>query len=91
MSAPNPLEIYRILQVLRLFANMSKNVATSNNDFNCRHFGQGSPLSLKKVMNITPAISCRMADTCNPGTLATVILLATHVLPQIKLVAQSAR
>lgn len=42
-------------------------------------------------MKILPAINWRMADICNAGTSATVILLATQVVPQMVLVANNAR
>jgi hypothetical protein len=91
INAPRPLDMNRMLQVLRLFANISRNTATNNSDLNCLRLGQGSPLSLKKTINITPAINWRMAEICNPGTFSTAILLATQVLPHIKLVAKRAR
>ena len=36
-------------------------------------------------------MNCLKYDTCKPGTSSTPILLATHVVPQIRLVAVNAR
>jgi uncharacterized protein YacL len=91
INDPNPLEIYLMLQVLNPFAKINRKKAMSSSDFSCEIFGHGSPFNLKKMMNTKPAINCRIAEICNPGTFSTAILLATQVLPQIKLVAHNAR
>ena len=78
--------------MLKPFADTNIIIAITNNQRNCFADGNGNFLEKeRKPINKIPAINCLIYAICKGGSSRTPILLTTHVVPQIKLVAMSAK